>query len=354
MKRTSYLDGERWCWRPRRTGPDDRGLILWSFEWRSGPRRLRLGNCWVLPFGAVLRNVTATTLTILLLAGAESWADTRDSQKRTLPHHGECAVALPADFWADAVSKRFESSEAWAWNERICLGRWADMRDAPGGSGKGEECAPTAIEEKGEAVPAYRELRPEFLELILSHEPWASAPRHPQVGLRCAVVRGNVDLDDHEIAPTFVFNHGKMEGELSLIVAKLQRSLSLQGSTVAGRIKADRLVVGGGLILREGGTFSDINLRRSRIAENVDFNRSTVTGLLSADGMEVGGSLFMHGGGAFAGVDLIGARIAGSAAFNGSTVAGRLSADGLEVGGGLFLRDEGRFAEIRLLGARIE
>ena len=127
-----------------------------------------------------MRNVLAATLAALLLVCTDLSAGEADALKRTLPHHGECTAPLPTDFWGDSAAKRFESAEAWAWNERICLGRWADMRDAPDGNGKGEECEPAAIEKKGKAVPANRELRPEFLELVLSHEPWASAPRHPQ------------------------------------------------------------------------------------------------------------------------------------------------------------------------------
>ena len=300
-----------------------------------------------------MRKAVAATLTVLLLARTESLAETTDTPKRTLPHRGTCATPLPADFWEDAAARRFEKSESWAWHERICLGFSADMRDAPGGSGKDEVCASTVMEGKGEAVPAHRELRPEFLELVLSHEPWASVPRHPQVGFRCAVVRGNIKLDDHEIDPTVVFEHGKIEGDLSLVGSKLKRSLSLQGSTVTGKFKADRMEVGGGLLLRDGGTFSNIDLRRARIADDVAFHRSTVTGLLNADGLEVGGSLFLHDGGTFSDIDLLGARIAGQVAFNGSTVTGRLRADGLEVGDGLFLRDEGSFAEVRLLRARI-
>ena len=197
-------------------------------------------NCRILPFGATMRNAVATTLAVLLLARAESLADTADSTMRTLPHRGECARPLPADFWEEAAAKQFESSESWAWNERICLGFAADMRDAPGGGGKDEECAPAVIEEMGEAVPSYRVLRPEFLELILSHEPWASAPRHPQVLFGCAIVRGNINLDDHEVGPAFSFAEGKIEGELSLNGADFKRTLSLQGTTVTRRLKGER------------------------------------------------------------------------------------------------------------------
>ena len=276
--------------------------------------------------------------------------DDVQSRLRTMPHQEECAAPLPTDFWDDPATKRFQRAEAWAWNERICMGHSADMRNAPGGSGDGEECQPAEIEKKGGAVPAYRELRPEFLELVLSHEPWASAPRHPQVGILCALVRGSIDLDDHEIDPTFAFHQGKIDGEVSLLGTKFGRSLSLQGSTVTGKLDADRLEVGGSLILRDD-TFADIDLLGAKIAGNANLNGSTVTGKLDADGLEVGGSLILSDG-TFADIDLLGAKIAGGAELNGSTVTGKLDADRLEVGGNLFLRDD-TFADIDLLGAKI-
>ena len=281
-------------------------------------------------------------LAALLSVCTHSWADVADAPKRTMPHQEECAEALPTDFW--------NASEAWAWNDRICLGHWADMRDAPGGRGDGEECNPAEIEKTGEAVPAYRELRPEFLELVLSHEPWASSPRHPKVSIKCALVRGDVYLHDHEIAPAFWFHKGKIDGKISLLRTKIKRTLSLQGSTVTGKLAADSMEVGGGLFLGDG-TFADIDLRGTRITGSAWFSGSTVTGKLAADLMKVGGGLFLRDG-TFADIDLLGTRITGEAGFSGSTVTGKLEADGMEVGGGLFLRD-GTFADINLLGTRI-
>ena len=112
------------------------------------------------------------------------------------------------------------------------------------------------IEDKGGALPTHRKLRPEFLELILSHEPWASAGRHPQVTIRCAFVRGHIDLDDHEITPTFAFHQGKIDGQISLVGTRFRRSLSLRSSTVTGKLNGDRLNVGGGLLLGDGGSRS--------------------------------------------------------------------------------------------------
>ncbi|MYD97905.1 MAG: hypothetical protein F4X98_11045 [Gammaproteobacteria bacterium] len=357
---------------------------------RPRDRSLGLGKLCV-------RSVFAATLATFLLGSTDSRADVTDPPTRTMPHQEDCAMPLPANFWADAAARRFQRAEEWAWNERICLGRAADMRYAPSGSGDGGECQPAKIEEKGEAVPIYRELRPEFLELILSHEPWASTGRHPQVAIRCAFVRGHIDLDDHEITPTFAFHEGKIDGEVSLVGTKFRRTLSLRSSTVTGRMNGDRLDVGGGLLLGGGGSFESIRLIRARIASDMELHGSSVTRLFNAEGLQVGGSLFLnngstfsdinlnhaiisgivglsgstvsgtlaavglevgrglylHEGGSFADIDLIDARIAGDAVFNASTVSGMLKADGLQVGGSLFLRDGAKFADIRLLGARI-
>ena len=298
-------------------------------------------------------NVFAATLTALFLGCTDSLANVADVPNRTMPHQEECSAPLPEDFWDDPAAKPFQSAEVWAWNERICLGQWADMRNAPGGTGYGEECHPVEIEKKGKAVPVHRGLRPEFLELILSHEPWSSAPRRPQVVVRCALIRGNIELDDQEIAPTFGFHQGKIDGAVSLLGAQFKRSLSLRGSTVTAKLNADRLEVRGGLYLRDGGTFGDIDLIGARIAGDADLTGSTVTGKLDADLLEVRGGLYLRDGGTFGDIDLIGARIAGDADLTGSTVTRRLNANRLEVGGSLFLHGGGTFAELGLIDARI-
>ena len=296
-----------------------------------------------------------TALTVPLLASVllctDSRADVENLPVRTMPHQNECATPLPPDFWGDPAAEPFKGAEAWAWNERICLGRSADMRNAPGGSGNQEMCQPAEIEKRGEAVPTRRELRPQFLELVLSHEPWASAPRHPQVVIGCAMVRGDIDLGDHEIAPTFGLHQSKVDGKVTLLGTKFRRSLSLMDSTVTGKLNAGRLQVGSGLFLR-GGTFTDIDLIGARIARNLELSGATVTGKLDADESEVERSLHLRGG-TFADIDLLGARIAGDADLTGSTVTGSLNANRLDVGSAMYLHDGGTFADISLVGARI-
>ena len=300
-----------------------------------------------------MRNVLAAVLAVLPLICANALAEMPEASKRTLPHQQECAVPLPEDFWDADGAEEFRLAEEWAWNERICLGEEADMRYAPDGSDDGEDCAPAEIEETGEAVPNNRKLRPEFLELILSHEPWASVPRLPEAAVSCALVDGDLRLDDHEINPYFGFYDGRIDGEVSLLGAEFKNSASLAGSTVTGLLSADRLKVGGGLFLDNGGSFAGIDLLGARIEGSVSLDGSTVTGLFDADRLEVGGGLFLRDGGSFAGIDLLGARIEGQVALDGSTVTGPLRADRLEAAGSLFLNG-GDFAGIDLPGGKIE
>ena len=329
-----------------------------------------------------MRSIFAATLTALLLACTGSWAQVADDHraeqsrrvtnllytrfdnssadepKRTMPHREKCAVPLPTDFWNDSAAEPFRRAEEWAWNERICFGHRADMRNAPRedgtrGDGDREVCEPAKLEDMGESVPAYRELRPEFLELILSHEPWASAQRHPEVRIQCALVRGDVSLSHHEIVPNFWFQQSKICGGVRLVGTKFKRSLILERSMVTGKLRGEGLEVGGSLVLGGGGTFADVGLVGAKVAGSASFRGSTVTGKLNADRLEVGWSLFLGGGGTFADVDLLGAKVAGSASFRGSAVTGKLNADRLEVGGDLSLGEGGSFADVDLLGAKI-
>ena len=161
-------------------------------------------------------------LLALAFAAGRGVAETTSPPQHALPHHTTCPVPLPDDFWNAPGANAFKASEQWAWGQ-ICLGRQADMRHAPGGKGWRETCGPAEIEKAGETIPPHRKLRPVFLELILSHEPWASAPRHPKVGILCALVEGKIDLDDHKITSTFLFFKGKIDGGVSL--RAVQRSL---------------------------------------------------------------------------------------------------------------------------------
>ena len=242
-----------------------------------------------------MRTIFAVTLALLLLAWSDSSVESAHSPERTLPHQAECAVPLPNDFWDGETARDIQVAEKWAWEQRICLGLWADMRDAPGGTVGAEECEPAEIEEKEIAVPDNRRLRPKFLELILSHQLWASASRHPFVGIRCALIRGGIHLDGHEIAVGFSFHRGKIEGNVTLEETKFKRGLSLEHSTVTGQLNAQRLEVAGNLEMR-GGAFGGINLIAASIGGNLQLSIGTFGGTLDLTGAAIGGELNLSSG----------------------------------------------------------
>ena len=299
-----------------------------------------------------MRNALAVIFALLTI-GADARGKVEVAPKRTLPHERECAVPLPGDFWDEPTAEAFRKAELWAWTERICLGRWADMRDAAGRSGQREECLPAENEERGAVVPAHRRLRPEFLELILSHEPWASAPRHPQVVIRCGLISGDIELNEHEVAPTFGLHQSRVDGEVGLVGSKFERAVSFRGSRVTGKLDADRMLVGSGLYLDGGAVFGDVDLVGSRIGGNLEFTGSTVTGKLHADRVVVEGGLHVRHGARFAEIRLYGARVSGDVDFNGAAVVGTLGGNRMAVEGGVYLGEQGRFEDVGLIDARI-
>ena len=78
--------------------------------------------------------------------------------------------------------------------------------------------------------------------------------------IRCALVRGDIVLDDHDVAPSFGFFEGKIDGRVSLFGTRFKRTLSLARSTLTGTLHGDRLEVGGGLLLRDGTMLADVRL----------------------------------------------------------------------------------------------
>ena len=229
----------------------------------------------------------------------------------------------------------------------------ADMRYAPGGMGDGEECLPPLTEATPEAVPDHRRLRPKFLELILGHEPWASAARRPQVSIACALVPGDLRLINHRIDPALGFVEGRIAGDFRLSGTVFERSLSLSGSTVNGELAARRLKVGGSLHLNDVSTLGEIDLLDANVEGTVSLSNSSVDGGLAARRLKVGGSLHLDNVSTPGHLDLLDANVEGTVSLNTSTVGGKLNADRLEVGGSLLLRDDGTFRDIDLLGAKI-
>ena len=301
-----------------------------------------------------MRSLLIATVAASLLANTGSKAydlafdrnETRQYQTR--PHEVQCTVPLPDNFW-DNESRHFRADEEWAWKQ-ICLGLEADMLDLLPTSSSADDktCGPSIVGSKGKASTR-RALRPEFLELILIHQPWASAPRYPRVRIRNAHISGNVKLEGHEISSSFEFTCSKIDGNLNLKGSTFKRSLILQNSIVKYDILAEDLEVKGNFILRNG-EFKRIDLHPAKVSGNMNLAGSNVEHL-DAGHILVGGSLSLSGiwessrwsYGRFAKVELVGSRIGGSIGLYASIFNGELDLTGAMVQGELLLSDGENF-----------
>ncbi|MYB13847.1 MAG: hypothetical protein F4114_05350 [Rhodospirillaceae bacterium] len=243
-----------------------------------------------------MQKTLSLILAALILLSSYSIPKASDGAKQTMPHKKDCAVKLPENFWSASGAAEFRDAETWAWN-KICIGNPANMRFAAKAGYDNKECKPAEIERKKEKVPNHRILRPEFIELVLSHDPWASVARHPRVIIQCALVKGNITLANHDISPSFFFINGKIEGYIMLINAQFKRSLSFQGTTVTKILNADRLEVRGSLFLRNGGSFGRINLLGAKIGTSLQFGGSTFSNRINLTGATIGGELNLLEGG---------------------------------------------------------
>jgi len=229
------------------------------------------------------------------------------------------------------------------------MGREADMLEMlPTSSSPGAKACEPVISESEENASTRRALRPKFLELILIYQPWVSAPRHPRVSIRNAHVHGEINLADHEIASSFEFTCGKIDGNLNLKGTKFRRSLSLQNSVVEHDILAEDLEVKGNFILRNG-KFNKIDMHPAKIVGSINLSGSNIEHL-DAGHLFVGGSLSLTGtwesssppswsSGRFGKIELIGSRIEGSMSLFGSIFDGELDLTGAVVQGELLLSD---------------
>jgi len=303
--------------------------------------------------------------------------------KPILPGGTQCHYELP-------THRTWGNHEVWAWMERICLGKIADMSKY--GSGDGQACDST----KADNWPSTRNISPAFLETILNHKPYRDALTRSGVRIRCARFNEAVDLTDMAIThplwlddsrfrrtvnfqdsrtsslvsfdgstfnDLFIADRLEVEGSLlingaqfkgvRLLGAKIGRALETNGSTFDGLFNADRLEVGGSLLMRRSASFKDVDLIGAKIGSNLETNGSTFDGLFNADRLTVRGDLLMQGGASFKEVDLIGARIGSNLEADSSTFDGLFNANRLELGGVLFMRAGASFKDIDLVGARI-
>jgi hypothetical protein len=260
----------------------------------------------------------------------------RAASQRTLPGAATCKLELPDSAGPEGG---WSAAERWAWNE-ICLGRVADMSRAPSDTvrsdstrgdttrsdstrgatsqGGGAVCNPADI---AGPAPANRVLRPEFLQLILTRDPWASGTIRPVVTIQCARIAGALSLDSQRVAPETVIDDSEFTTDVSLNGARFDRLIRFEGSRFHGQLSAQSLQVGDGLFLQRAHFDRDVSLTSAKVAGIVAANGSIFDGALIADNLTASDLFFGYFG---AGDQRRGARFAGSVSLVEATISGRI------------------------------
>ncbi|MEM6486819.1 MAG: hypothetical protein AAF677_00890 [Pseudomonadota bacterium] len=270
--------------------------------------------------------------------GAEAQGSPATPVERTLRGAVKCTVDLPQELEATAVEK-----DTW---QRLCRGEFVQLNR--GDPERGLLCNPAKIEGK---VPENRRLRPQFLSLILTHPRYTTALARTQVRISCALIAGELDLENEHITPELGLFDSHLSQGANLLRTRFDRSLFLQASTVEGTLVAAGLRVGGDLFL-SGTTFDTVSLEGAQIRGDVEATR-TFKGFFDASRLRVGGNLSLREGIARDGVELNSAQIGGHLDATWSGFIGLFNADSLRVDGSLFLRDGSSFEDVNLNGAQI-
>ena len=256
---------------------------------------------------------------------------------------GETICPTPLEEYAPG---QWLAQEKWAWNERICLGKIADLAERPGGQSK--KCDVS----KAEKWPRDRILRQEFVETVLLHQPFRDAFVRRGFRIRCAKFEEMLDLSQIHFPYELWFDKSFFPEGIEATDLHIDRTFSLEGSRLGGSFDADRLIVGGNLYLNEA-TFQEVRLLGAKIGGQLSARGSHFEGEFNADDLVVDSDLHLTGGAIFKDVDLHGAKIGGQLSARGSHFEGEFSAYSLIVDENLYLDEGATFKEVHLLGAEI-
>ena len=280
----------------------------------DGLSRLTISRSGTVAWTQARRRLAAAIIGWLVSTLPLTPANAAEEGTPILPGAAECDHPFPPD-------GDWTKPEEWAWNERICLGKIADMSKYEGDNVS--SCDPKEADD----WPAARDLSAAFLETILNHEPYRGALTRTGVRIRCARFNETLNLSHMVIAHPLWLDASLFRRDVNLPHLRSSSVISLQGSVFDGRFDAEGLDVAGSLFIRGGAQFKEVRLPGAKVGGQLSAIGSIFDGRFDADGLEVAGNLFMSGGAQFKGVRLVGAKVGGLLSAIGSTFDGLFQED---------------------------
>lgn len=199
-----------------------------------------------------------------------------------MPGETQCRYELPKH-------RSWTKQEHWAWKDRICLGKTADMSRYPGASG---HCDP----KKADSWPKSRNISTSFLKTILNHEPYRSAQSKAGVIMMCANFFEAVDLSRFDIDRPLWMYQSRFRQNVKLNDLRVSGIMILNGSVFDKQFTAHRLKTQNSLFMRAGARFKKgLNLTGSNIGGQFDLSSSRVDGEFSASGAAISRDFIMGG-----------------------------------------------------------
>ena len=223
----------------------------------------------------------------------------------------------------------FSPQEHRAWEDRICLGREANLSEF--GASAAKECDPA----NADKWPAARTLSPVFLHTILFNKPLRDALPVPEVHISCAHFKVPLNLSNYILKPELWLDNSRFDGQVDLSELRGEQAITFDDSVLAGGLLGKNLHLNADLRLRRAQV-EDLSLPGAHIAGMLNLASARLKKLY-APSVVFGHSLYMNAKARFGGVNLQNAKIGDDLAVNTANASGRFDLMGATIGGELIL-----------------
>ena len=274
--------------------------------------------------------IICVCVAVMLSSPQDTLAEQVEDDRVEVPINAKCPVPL-----AQYALGPWEPQEEWAWDNRVCLGKTADLRDSTNNTS--DACKPKEADHWLDD----RLLSSNFIRTILFFEPFRNYLAPKGLDIACAKFEEELDISFGNFQFPIVLTNSYFQSGVNIAELKSEHNLSFEQSYFDGSIFGYGAKIEGDLNLY-GTNFSknsNVELLSAEVGRNFVATTSRIEGSLIADGMHVGGNLFLRQG-KFRTVEILGVRVGGDLDVTDSYFTGSLVADRIIVDGNVFLNGQ--------------